>query len=53
LWRELSFCLHLISKAICPGYSLRDCLVNWGAISKGLEESPRERRRQIIDFCLS
>jgi ribosomal protein L18E len=47
LWRELSFALFLIRRAVNPNLRIEACLQEWKQIAKDLSEPPRKRRQQI------
>ena len=47
LWREESFLLHLLRRALNPPLSLQQSLKDWFSIAQFLKESPRQRRSQL------
>lgn len=48
LWRETSFVLELLSRAILPVLSLNDAIKDWSRIAHQLAEPPRRRVRQTV-----
>ena len=46
LWRETSFMLELLSRAVLPVLSLNDAIKDWNRIAHKLAELPRQRVRQ-------
>ena len=47
-WREFSFLLHQVQRAIEPQLSLKNTLSNWKEIARALDERRRNRSPQII-----
>jgi len=53
IWREFSFCLHQIQRAVEPNLSLKEVINDWNSISIGLAEGKRSRKSQISSFFLN
>jgi hypothetical protein len=43
-WREFAFILHQIQRAVEPGLSLAEAMVDWPWLARGLSESSRARK---------
>ena len=46
-WREFRFVFNQVARTIEPDLALADVIGNWGTISRGLSEPPRQRESQI------
>ena len=49
-WREFSFALTGVMRAILPPLPLRSMIENWATIAKGLSEPRRERGSQVEKY---
>jgi len=48
MWREFEFCFIVLLRAIVPKYTIKELMENWSEIRKGLMESSRKRKPQML-----